>query len=84
MMVKIIVEQSLQSVCQLAKTNLSTRNRIQNSEQSLPQPLIFGAVFTNCKLVPNRVELLNILQKVQVVELIFITYLCNNFLPTRK
>ena len=33
----------------------------------------FGAIFTNRKLVPKRVELVNILQKVQIVELVILT-----------
>ena len=49
---------------------MSTPNRTQNSEKSFTQPLIFGAVFTNGKLVPNKAELLNMLKKVQVVELV--------------
>ena len=49
---------------------MSTPNRTQNSEKSFTQPLIFGAVFTNGKRVPKRVEFLNILHKVQVVELV--------------
>ena len=39
----------------------------------LPQPLTFGAVFTSRKLVPKRVEFLNILHKVQVIELVIST-----------
>ena len=41
-------------------------------KKEVTQPLTFGAVFTNGKLVPNRVEFLNILQKVQVVELVIL------------
>ena len=62
--------------------DMSTPNRTQNSEKSFSQPLIFGAAFIKEKLVSKRVELVNILQKVQVVELIFITYLCSNFMST--
>jgi len=40
---------------------------------NVPQSLTFGAVFTKKELVPKRVEFLNILQKEQVVENI---YLC--------
>jgi hypothetical protein len=42
---------------------------------NVPQPLIFVAVFTNRKLVPNRVEIWSIFNKVQVVELVFITHI---------
>ena len=48
---------------------MSIRNKTKKSEQSCQQSLIFGAVFTNGKRVPKRVEFLNILHKVQVVEL---------------
>ena len=45
--------------------DMSTPNRTQNSEKSFSQPLIFGAAFIKEKLVSKRVELVNILQKVQ-------------------
>jgi hypothetical protein len=48
--------------------DLSTEYRTQNFEQSLPESLIFGAIFSNKKFFPKRVEFWNILQKVQVVE----------------
>jgi len=38
-------------------------------DRFVPKRLTFGAVFTNEKLVPKRVEFLNILHNVQVVEL---------------
>ena len=56
--------------------------RIASLKSTFPQPLIFGVVSTNRKLVPNRVEIWSMFNKVQVVELIFKTYLCSNFLST--
>ena len=44
----------------------------QNSEQSIYLTSYFGAVFTNEKIVPKRVDFLKILQKVQVIGLVFI------------
>ncbi len=58
---------------QYINSDLATVNRALNSEQYLPQPLTFGAVFTSRKLVPKRVEFLNILHKVQVIELVIST-----------
>ena len=55
------------------QVDMSTPNRTQNSEKSFLEPLTFVAVFTKVKLVPKRVEFLNILQKVQVVELVILT-----------
>ena len=51
-------------------------------KSSVQQPLIFGTVFTNGKLVPIRAEIWSMFNKVQVVELVFITHLCSNFLST--
>ena len=56
------------------QVDMSTPNRTQNSEKSFLEPLTFVAVFTNVKLVPKRVEFLNILHKVQVVELLVLSY----------
>ena len=42
-------------------------------EKVMTKSLSFGVVFANRKLVPNRVELVNILQKVQIVELVILT-----------
>ena len=46
--------------------------RIASLKSTFPQPLIFGVVSTNRKLVPNRVEIWSMFNKVQVVELILI------------
>ena len=40
--------------------DLSTEYRTQNFEQSLPESLTSGTVFTDEKLFPKRVEFLNI------------------------
>jgi hypothetical protein len=61
---------------------MSTPNRTQNSEKSFPEPLIFGTVFTNEKFVPIRAEIWSMFNKVQVIELVFITHLCSTFLST--
>ena len=53
--------------------DMSTPNRTQNSEKSFPEPLIFRIVFNNKKIVPKKVELLNMLQNLQVVELVILT-----------
>ena len=46
--------------------NVSLRSTVQ-------QHLTFGAVFIKEKLVPKRIELLNILHKIQVVELVLLS-----------
>ena len=62
-------------LCNTINNDLSTKNRTQNFIQSFSLTLIFGAVFMKGKIVSKRVRFLNILQKVQVVELVFITHL---------
>jgi hypothetical protein len=57
----------------IGKSGVVTINRTQNSEQSIYLTSYFGAVFTNEKIVPKSVELLKILQKEQVVELVIST-----------
>ena len=47
-----------------------TPNGAQNSEKSFPEPLVSRTVFNNRKIVPQRIGLMNILQKIQVVELV--------------
>ena len=61
--------------------DMSTPNRTQNSEKSFSQPLIFGAAFIKEKLVPKRVELVNILQNVQVIELVLLLIFVTIFYP---
>ena len=39
--------------------------RIASLKSTFPQPLIFGVVSTNRKLVPNRVEIWSMFNKVQ-------------------
>ncbi len=42
-------------------------------KSTIAKPLTFGAVFIKEKLVPKRIELLNILHKIQVVELVLLS-----------
>ncbi len=39
---------------------------LEREKDEFPHILVFGAIFTNCKLVPKRVEFLNMLHKEQV------------------
>ena len=48
---------------------------LHQTNKTVSEPLVFGAVFTNGKLVPKRVEFWNILQKVQVIELHFLPFI---------
>lgn len=41
----------------------------------LPQSLTFGTSSSNRKTVPNRVEIWSMFNKVQIVELVFITHI---------